>query len=207
MKKTLLALAGLMLIVPFTAQAAAEKIVVSGVSGEPQMVRAGQTLPVKVGTECQTGDILKTSPGCNVDVSLNNLAGCRVLPSSECMISNGVSSNMKIQIKNGNAILNLKKLPAGSSFQVETPTAVATVRGTQFWGRVMAQDPANPITTFAVRQGVVTVLAKGAGKTFSLKKGQALDIPANSSIAPSVRPALDAELKAMEEASSIKTSA
>ena len=114
---------------------------------------------------------------------------------------------MHLKIMSGNAVLNLKKLSPASTFKVETPTAVAAVRGTQFWGRVDLQKADNPVTTFAVREGIVTVMVKNAGKLFYLKKGQALDIPKNTSIAPSIRPALDAEMEAMKQASAIKTSA
>ena len=203
MKKIFFMLLGLALI---PATAFADAAVVSHLTGEPQLVRGGQTLTIKPGTQCQTGDTLITSSGCNVDLALSNLAGCRVLPSSECVIT-GTGNNMKVEIKKGNAILNLRKLPAGSTFQVETPTAIASVRGTQFWGRVVAENPVNPVTTFAVRRGMVDVLVKKAGKSFSLKKGDALDIPLSATAAPSVRPALASEMKALEEAPSIKTSA
>jgi len=188
--------------------AAGEKIVVAQMAGQPQIVRGNQMIPAKIGMECRTGDILKTpAAGCRMDVALNDLAGCRVLPASECVIVQGSSSGMRIQIKNGNAILNLKKLPVNSTFEVETPTAVATVRGTQFWGRVEAGQADNPVTTFAVREGMVKIFDKKTAKIFSLKKGQALDIPKNAAVAPTVRPALEAELKALEQAPSIRTSA
>ena len=182
--------------------------VISYVEGGPQILREGKILDAKPGAECQTGDILKTpTPECHLDVAINGLAGCRLLPSSECVLSNASSSNMRLEIKSGNAILNLKKLPADSTFEVETPTAVATVRGTQFWGRVDAASPENPVTTFAVRQGEVMILAKGVGENFYLKEGQALDIPKNAAAAPSIRPALAEEMQAMEQASAVKTSA
>ena len=185
-----------------------EKIIISHVAGQPQIIRDGKTIPAQAGASCQTGDILKTvTPECHLDVAMNDLAGCRILPSSECVIVNGSESSMRFQIKSGNAILNLKKLPANSTFEVETPTAIAAVRGTQFWGRVDANNIDNPVTTFAVREGMVNIFAKNVGKTFSLEKGQALDIPKDSSTAPVIRPALETELKAMEQASSINTSA
>ncbi len=103
-------------------------------------------------------------------------------------------------------ILNLDKLPAGSTFQIETPTAVASVSGTQFWGRVDMAEVANPVTTFAVREGRVQITDKISCKAFDLEKGQALDIPKNGA-APTIRPALDAELAAMAQADAIRTAA
>ena len=186
---------------------AAGNITVMQVSGQPQIIRGDKTIPAKMGTLCQTGDVLKTpTPECSLDVAVNGLAGCRVLPGSECTVVDGSKSNMRLEIKSGNAILNLKKLPVGSAFEIETPTAIASVRGTQFWGRVDAADLNNPITTFAVRRGLVNILDKKSNKMFSLKMGQALDIPKNG-LAPVIRPALDEEMKTMEQAQAIQTSA
>ncbi|HXV18743.1 MAG TPA: FecR domain-containing protein, partial [Candidatus Omnitrophota bacterium] len=112
-----------------------------------------------------------------------------------------------LKITKGNAILNLDKLPAQSSFKVETPTAIAAVRGTQFWGRVEASLPENPVTTFAVRQGTVEIFAKSVEKTFTLEAGQALDIPAVETTVPVIRPALEGEMAAMAQADSIRTAA
>lgn len=208
MKKLLLVLAGLFLFSQSSALADMENISVSRMSGQPLLVRGDLTLPMSGDMQCQTGDILKTTtPQCSVDMAVNGLAGCRILPLSECVIVNGSPTDMRLKITSGNAILNLKKIPAGSSFQVETPTAVAAVRGTQFWGRVDGQNPGNPVTTFAVLEGMVEITARSTGKTFTLQKGQALDIPADASVVPSIRPALDAELEAMRQASSIATSA
>lgn len=209
MKKIVLVLAALTVLVLQTPLfAASDNIVVSSFAGSPVILRGDQTIPVTAGMQCQAGDIVKTPTSeSSVDISVNGLAGCRILPASEFTIVNGSQSDMRLKILSGNAILNLEKLPQGSSFQLETPTAVAAVRGTQFWGRVDAQNPGNPVTTFAVREGTVEIIAKAAGKTFRLEKGQALDIPADESIVPLIRPALDAEMQAMAQASSIRTSA
>ncbi len=112
---------------------------------------------------------------------------------------------MSLKLSKGNAILNLEKLPKGTSFQVETPTAIAAVRGTQFWGRVNPENPNNPITTFAVRRGQVEVLAKSEGKKFILEAGQALDVPKDSEKPAAMRKALDEEMAAMAQADDVET--
>lgn len=209
MKKIVLVLAALTALASQTPLfAAVEYNVVSSFTGNPQILRNGETIPVSARMLLYSGDIVKTpTPESRVDLSVSGLAGCRVLPSSEFTIVNGNWSNMRMKIVSGNAILNLAKLPKDSSFELETPTAIAAVRGTQFWGRVDAQNPGNPVTTFAVREGTVEIFAKTAGKLFNLEKGQALDIPADASVIPLIRPALDAEMQAMAQASSISTSA
>jgi hypothetical protein len=186
---------------------AQEDLVISNVIGQASIIRGDKTMPATAGMACQSGDIIKTSPDCTLDIAMNKMAGARVLAGSECAIVDGKAQNMHLKIMNGNAILNLEKLPEQSSFKVETPTAVAAVRGTQFWGRVDLAQVENPVTTFAVREGSVEIFAKSLGKSFMLEQGQALDIPKDESVVPLIRPALEAELQAMAQADAIRTSA
>ena len=188
-----------------SAYAETEKVMVTQVSGSPEIIRQGKSIPASVGMACQKEDQLKTTSECSMDIAMNGMAGCRVLPSSECLIADADQDSMQLKVNNGNVILNLEKLPQGSTFKVETPTAVASVRGTQFWGRVDLQKAENPVTTFAVREGTVEIFAKSVNKHFTVEKGRALDIPKDASSVPSIRTALAGELQAMEQASSIKT--
>lgn len=190
-----------------TVSAQTEEVMITAVQGGPMIVRQGQEMPAAVGMSCQKNDVLKTPPSCMVDVAINGLAGCRVLPGSEVALSETRSSQMSVQIASGNAILNLAKLPSQSSFTLETPTAVATVRGTQFWGRVDMQNKQMAGTTFAVKEGVVEVFDKQVLKTYMLRPNQALDIPLEPTSTPSIRPAAKEELKALEQATAIKISA
>lgn len=198
---------GLVCLLPGAfANAAGARAVASNLQGSATVTRDGQTQPVAVGTTFGKKDVIRTGPDCTLDLAMNDVAGCRMLAASECTLKRAGRRNMHLGVTGGNVILNLRKLPAGSTFKVETPTAVAAVRGTQFWGRVDATAAGDPVTTFAVRTGAVEVLAKISGATFTLKEGQALDIPKDAALPPAVRPALAAEMAAMEQASSIKTS-
>lgn len=195
------------LLAQTTGFAAAEEgsVVITHAQGSPMIVRGAQSIPAKTGAACLQGDTIQTSGECTVDLAMNQTAGCRLLPSSECAIVNMAKSAMHLNITSGNAVLNLEKLPKDSTFELETPTAIATVRGTQFWGRVDQAHPDNPVTTFAVRQGAVDIFAKSVEKNFRLVPGQALDIPKEGAEAPQIRSALDVEMKAMEQADTIQT--
>ncbi|MGH7198396.1 MAG: FecR family protein [Candidatus Omnitrophota bacterium] len=190
-----------------SAAAAPKRAVISNLQGSATIVRDGQTLPASAGMVCEKKDVIRTGPQCTLDLAMNDVAGCRLLASTEGALMKVGKRNMHLKIASGNAILNLKRLSPASTFKVETPTAVAAVRGTQFWGRVDLQKAENPVTTFAVRSGTVEVLDKASGKNFTLQQGQALDIPKDMTTPPSTRTALAGEMAAMEQASSIKTSA
>ena len=186
---------------------AQDEALITLVKGDVKIIRGSEVMPATPAFSFQAGDRVQTGENCQVDVSLNGMAGCRLLAGSEIGLENISKDTMHLKITSGNAILNLDKLPAGSSFKVETPTAIAAVRGTQFWGRVEASLPDNPVTTFAVREGTVEIFAKIAEKTYTLNAGQALDIPSIETAVPVIRPALEGEMAAMAQADAIRTAA
>jgi hypothetical protein len=180
------------------------KVMATDVQGSVMLVRDGQEIPVMPGMTFSNQDTLKTSDSCQLDITMNNKAACRVLASSTVSVTSTETDTMRIQIEKGNAILNLETLPSGTTFELETPTAIASVRGTQFWGRVDTKDTNNAVTTFAVRKGAVQVKTKNTGGNFTLTTGQALDIPTNATGIPTVRAALPEEMDAMNQADGIK---
>ena len=190
---------------PGIAQAAPDNTRITNVQGTAVLLRGGQTIPAAVGTECQTNDILRTNADGVVDVSINNQAGARILASSESSIISTDPENMQLKINSGDLLLNIEKLPKGSTFKVETPTAVATVRGTQFSGHVDIHQPDNPTSTFAVREDAVDVSVIGSGETFTLGEGQALDIPHEAIGHLTPRQAFGTEMANLEQTSTVHT--
>ncbi len=186
---------------------AAEGCRVNQIVGQPLVERDGVTIPLNANDKLNKGDKLKTDANCQVDMSMNDLAGCRILAQSQVEVKGWKPESMSLSVNQGNVILNLKKLPQESSFTLETPTAVASVRGTQFWGRVESSTPDNPLTTFAVREGRVNVTDKLSSQSFQLDKGQALDLPKTANKAPVVRQAMPEEMQAMQQADEIKSDA
>lgn len=76
-----------------------------------------------------------------------------------------------------------------------TPTAVAAVRGTQFWGRV---NPADQPGIFAVREGSVEITVRATNESVTVEAGRAVVIaPGGESIEE--RAAAEGELGAMEQ--------
>ncbi len=203
MKKTVAAFF-LFILAALPASADSPVGTVTTVTGDAAVERRGSFIPAVPGMEIRKGDVFQSGPGGSMDISLNDLAGCRILPSSEVNLEETASENMRLNVVSGNVILNLQKLPRASKFRVETPTAIASVRGTQFWGRVDSAS-GDAVTTFAVREGEVKVLARGARRNFRLKPGQAVDIPRSGR--PVSRKALEGEMQAMEQASTVKTAA
>lgn len=209
MKKTWFAAACLfsaLSSIPLSAARAEEGMVsVTYLKGEAKVMREGQAIPLKVGDTCWLNDTLITEPGATMDISVNDCAGSRVLPESEIVLADTQKSDMRIKVSKGNIIMNLDRLPKGSTFKVETPTAVAVARGTQFWGRVQQPQSNSPLCTFAVREGVIDVMTIDGSKSFTLREGQALDIPKDLAGPLKVRNAVGHEIATMEQSSIVKT--
>ncbi len=199
MKQTAIVLSLLLVMAsPALAQSMAQ---VTAVSGTAEVVRGGKSQAASAGLALEPGDSLKTGPDGQMDISANGLAGARFLGATEASLTGVEQASMSVTVATGNVVLNLKDLPPGSAFRLETPTAIAAVRGTQFWGRVDAAAGA-PATTLAVREGSVEVTVKASGASHTVAQGQALDIPMGPAT-PTVRAALEEEMAAMAQASDI----
>jgi hypothetical protein len=176
-------------------------VMITKTQGDVSLIREGSTLPAKEGTALKAGDTLKTAAGSNVDFSMNALAGCRVLPDSEVLVKDPKKNTMLVKLGSGKAVFNLEKLPQESSFRVETPTAIASVRGTQFLGSVSENG-----STFAVRDDTIEVfqLSDGepVGKSVTIEAGFSCDITGSGF---DTRAASGAELTSMEQVASVKT--
>ena len=177
---------------------------ITQVEGEAQIVRNGQSIPAIIGTPVEKGDLIRSPKGSHVDFSMNGVAGLSAAEGAECEISETENGIMKVGLELGELRANIKKLPAGSSFTVETPTAIATVRGTQFISRVVMNDKNLPDSSFAVRDSIVDVTSKKSGEKFSVEQGQAIDVPsAPEGSGPQIRQASGTEIVRMESSSQI----
>lgn len=200
-------LAGFLLI-SASALAKEPAISVTRIQGDAIVIAAdGTSKPAAEGVKLTSSDKLQTGPNCQADIALNGVAGCRLLAGTLASMAGTNTKKSTVTVETGNVILNLQKLPAGTEFELVTPEAVASVRGTQFWGRVMPAGDTAAGTTFAVREGTVDIKVKSSGQTFRVEKGQALDISPDAGAVPAVRPALDEELAAMAQAPDILTNA
>ncbi len=190
--------------IPSTAlcESEASQIHVNAIKGEASVIRADQTLPIKAGDTLQQGDQIRTASDGTVDLTVNNIAGYRALPDSESSVISADPHDMDLSVTKGKIVINLSKLPKDSTFQVKTPTAIASVRGTQFSCEANGGVRG---ASFAVREGAVEVKTLSTGQSVMLNEGFALDIPLDFSGSLNPREAQGMELAVLDQASSIKT--
>ncbi len=105
-------------------------------AGKSEVVREGKTLPVKVNDLIRKGDRLRTLADGSMSVQLSTGALFRMNPGTEVVLQDLVrdASGLRVQldVKKGELASKLDKLAKGDSYKVQTPTAIAGVRGTEF---------------------------------------------------------------------------
>lgn len=195
--------------VPASARAAEQNTsdaAITGVEGEVTVVRNGASTPASEGMPLKQGDVVKTGPGGAADFSMNGLAGGRLLADGECSLEDPQKKSMRVKLALGKILLNLEKLPEESSFEVETPTAIASVRGTQFSGFVGSRG-----SSFSVRDDAIQVRRMQGGRPVGdpilIGEGFSCDVGPEGFGRLTSRPATGQELVLIEQVSTVKTCA
>lgn len=118
----------------FAAFAADEyRFEVLATSGKPSYINSnGSTKGLNLGDTLGAGDVIETGAGDTVTLSQDgewkNTAFIESL--STAKIKSVLPA--KIELSKGGVFAKLKNLPKNSSFNIQTPTAVASVRGTEY---------------------------------------------------------------------------
>ncbi len=100
------------------------------------------------------------------------------------------SSNVLIDLKAGDLVVDVKRLRKKSNFEITTPLGVAGIRGTSFKLLASAES-----TDLSVLTGQVDFVSP-AGKRFQIKAGQKIFAPKGE--APKINPLADKEKQAIK---------
>jgi hypothetical protein len=133
----LLALASFCAVPEASAQTAAGSI--SALTGTATITRAGATIPAAYGAKIDVGDRLVTGAGSNLTVTLTDGSQIEVTDSSNLTIDentlnpDGTRAGTKVSLLSG-MVRSLVRSTAGTppNFEVHTPNAVASARGTSY---------------------------------------------------------------------------
>ena len=123
---------------------------VASLEGSADVTRGGATQPIKAGDPIYVGDKLKAGAGGKLRLLLNDESVLTLAASTELVVSEQVlgtdTSKSTLGLLGGTlrAIVTERYSTPGSKFEVETPTAIAGVRGTGF---VITYDTATGTTT------------------------------------------------------------
>jgi hypothetical protein len=112
---------------------------ISALNGSVTVERAGKSIPAAYGTALQVGDKLTTGPNGRVSVTLSGGSQLELNDSSTLVLTenvlnpDGSRASTKVTLLSG-LVRSLVKIGPGSppNFEVHTPNAVASARGTMF---------------------------------------------------------------------------
>ena len=129
--------------------------------------------PAEIGMHVPELTIIKTPADSKCDITMDATMGNIISLGSETTLQIGATTQ-SVKVTSGRVFSLLSELPEGSSFQVETPTAIAGVRGTGWETQI-----GNKIAKFLVDNGIVVVT--GVDKTG--QESDQSDVPQGKSIA------------------------
>ncbi len=185
----------ILLLLPYCKKSAGGSIRITSLVGKADKNSGDSWQPVAPGELINQNDTVRTQENSIMDLSLYGQVAIRLLGSTEFSAASLARDSMNFKIDNGNILVKVGRLRSGSRVAVESPTAVASVRGTQFWGQV---NRAGGSGVFAVREGAVEIHLKISQKDIVVTQGQAVDISADQ-LTIETRGAKDAEMHAMSQ--------
>ncbi len=108
------------------------------VAGKAVLVRNNKSEPLKAKMIVTEKDIINTYNG-TVDMFIPRRGLFKIKPNSTVELSS-LSKETRVMVKKGKLLMALQKLRKAKSLAIETPTAVAGVRGTSFLVDVAGQN-------------------------------------------------------------------
>jgi ferric-dicitrate binding protein FerR (iron transport regulator) len=136
--KLIISIIALVTLISFALQLrvvlAQSEVKIITVRGKAQVLKAGEGdwQKAKKNLYLKSGDSVKTSADASVDIAFDNLKHGVVSVRENSHVVIRLVGNEKIELLDGEVFALVRKLPAGSSFEIRTPTAVCGARGTGF---------------------------------------------------------------------------
>lgn len=101
--------------------------------GDVSVTRDNKILPVSSGMELKSGDIIKTGSGSNAEITYKDRSKIAIKEKSTVTVGNsGIKDSDNVSLSSGNIFATFLKMGKDNKKKVYTPTAVASVRGTEF---------------------------------------------------------------------------
>lgn len=158
-------------VIPASASAADAVLQKSKGSVQVRTSGAESYYEAKAGDRLFFGDQIVTGDGATAHIVFPNGTAILVKEKADLTLS-GRRKDTQIVFNVGEFLIGLKrKLSPGNKFQVRTPAAAASVRGTLFWGKT----DETKTTTYACFESSIVIEAQG--KSVTLTPGQTVNIP------------------------------
>lgn len=170
---------------------------VKKLTGKVTVNRGTKSFDAHLNDALKEKDVVSIGLKGQADIQLGGKVAVRLLELTNFTIKESKKNKSTINFTTGNILVKVKKLAKNEQLNIETPLALAGVRGTQFWGQVR-KDGEIPASTFAVREGTLMLKPKGYHKFIEVSVGNALDM-AEGQKEYKIRKAKPEEMGAMQQ--------
>ena len=150
----------------------ADKALVTHAKGQVSFIRNSKTAALLANEILQSGDTVVTGVTGEATIQFASKTICRIGPGTKVKISelSGNGTQVKMDLTNGSVVSRVQKNTAKDNYVVQTPTAIAGVRGTDF----IAEADKNGESKILVDQGSVGVTSLKSGNESVAEQGQAI---------------------------------
>lgn len=172
--------AGAVLLLACVVPLFAEPVIVKSFQGKAEVQRQatpGKWFPLRVGLELNPGDSVRTGQG-KADLKLSDGSKMVLAPRSQLSVKQNSVTERSFDLGFGKVRSFVKKLRPGSKFEMKTPLAAASVRGTVF---ETGFDPESNSGSVEVDEGSVDVTGAD-GQTVNVPAGMRLDFLSGQSL-------------------------
>jgi len=185
-------LAGVMLgLLPAVAQAQGQSSRSCGIAvlqGPATVERNGQSRNVEAGAVLTTNDKLVTGPQARAEIRCNdgirlNVGADTTLEMSTLVAAGAARQSVALRLLNGIVRVALPALRSWRRFEVQTPSAVASVRATDW----IVQTEKSGATAVFVVEGQVLAANRAGSEGAILEAGEGIDFRADGGMAASIR--------------------
>jgi hypothetical protein len=156
------------------------------VSGRVTLIRAGQAeTELKQGDRVAAGDVLVVAEGAVLDLAFDPEWENASRVTGYARITARSVDPVRLEMEQGDIFSRLRALPPGSSFEVQTPLAIATARGTEY--RVVHGDGATTVTNDSPDGSLVYVYkldenGNPTGDPIVLKPGESTTVEGDAEV-------------------------
>lgn len=149
-------------------------------SGEVFREIEGRSIPASVGDILKKGETIKTKAG-HADIGLSDNSAVRIGENTTLILERALDltkgcSVVRMRLSSGRLLARLEKLTSSDSFEIQTPTAIASVRGTSF--EVTADTKTTSV--FVSEGSVQSASSTDSARSRILQPGDSLQISETS---------------------------
>src|SRR6185503_3099869 len=122
----------------------------------------------RVNTPLAAGDALYTGPEANLELEIGARAFIRAGEETQIGVANLEPDFLQVEVKGGQASVDVRSIPAGHTVEIDTPNAAFTIENSGYY-RIDVDDDT---TTFTTRRGGRASVTPAAGAALAIASSE-----------------------------------